>query len=470
MRRVSSAIFGLLAAGCCRLGSSPSPGGEETPAAATTTVAQAPPAPQPQPTEPPEPPGPPTPLTDETATKVPCGAKGPRPWPLRNPDLGPWGEDRRTAPDFGYVQERRAPKMPDGGKYLARIPSRSVQQLENALLICHVEVYTRTGHRPTLYRYKLATPDAGRPHCGADWDFFAGPDLLLKLRLRGEHPIALYGPEDHWGMFISVPRVRLVRGDLLEVKLWDRDSSGDSAGANEEDVEYMGYAATTLSGKWPVVLQGPYFMMRCNAMSGAEAEAAGKRWMSALDGTLRSLETLAPDPRKWDFGPAPSAIDQGELSFGEGNFRYAAGFVGWDHPAIVTRRAKVQRILADWPRKRGEAAKAMAKKAPPPGKPIALGGKNGTLRVTGVVCQGGTCTLTAELSPGASPSGPDWKVTMASVGPDGDFHPAALVAADDAPPQAGKPGSYKLELGGSALVLWIQSPAGVHTVKVRDPE
>lgn len=465
MNRVLCTILGLVATGCCRLGDPGGPGGDATGSPATTarpTAAEQSSAPEPAAPAAPEP----------VSTSVPCGAKAPAPWPRNNPDLGPWGEDRRTAPDFGYVQERRAPKMPDAGAYLARTPSRTVQQMDNALLICHVEIYTRDGQTPALYRYKLGKPDASRPWCGSDWDFFAAPDVLLKFRLRGEHPIALYGPEDHWGFFISVPRVRLARGDLLEVKLWDRDSTGDSDGAGEKGADYIGYASTTLSGKWPVVLRGPYFTMRCNAMSSAEAESASKRWLAPLDAKLRRLEALAPDPKKWDFGDPPSSLDRGEFSFGEGNFRYVAGFLGWDHPAIVERRAKVRRILeVDWPRKKGEAAKALAKRAAAHGKAVALGGKSGSLRVNGVTCEEPICTLAVEVTGAAVlPSAPEWGVQMASIDAEGTFRPASLVPAEGAPPEPGKPSSHRIELGSSALVLWIKSPAGVHAVKVRDPD
>lgn len=479
------ALVGFLAAGC--LGDPfPAPGSTASSSTTTTTVA-APPlrttadTPQPPPSEDPLTLSLSSPLTATAkptppplvplSGAVPCGAKSDPPWPITNPDIGQWGEDLHTAPDFGYVQERRAPKMPDGGVYLARIPTRTVQQLDNALLICHVETYTRNGGKPLFYRYKLGKPNAGRPDCVGDWDFFAGPDLLIKFRLRGEDPISLYGPEDHFGFFISVPRVRLARGDFLEVKLWDRDSTGDSVGAAEEDVEYMGYASTTLTGSWPIRLSGPYFTMKCNAMSGVEAERSAASWLAALDDTIHTLETRKPDPKQWDFGERTMSFDKGEFSFGKGNFRYVAGFLGWDHPTILDRRAKVRRIVdVEWPRKRSEAARLLVKQSPAPGKPMALGGRRGTLRANGVVCQGSSCVVTLDLTGGSvAPGSPDWKVEMASINAEGIFHAATLDPSGDQTATPGKVASYQTDLGSSALVLWIKAPGGVYTVKVRDP-
>lgn len=483
-----SALAALLVAGCCALGTEPSPSGSAAPArtsearspggakdeggmslapsdgsasaaAGATGVLAAP--------------APPVPLS----TAVPCGAKAPPPWPRTNPDLGQWGEDLRTAPSFGYEQERRAPKMPDAGNYLARTPARTVEKLEDALLICHVEVYTRHGEKPAFYHYKLAKPEPSRPRCFSDWDFFAPPDVLLQFRLRGEHPIALFAPEDHWGFFISVPRVRLARGDLLEVKLFDRDSAGDSAGASEESADYMGYASTTLTGKWPIRMKGPYFTMACNAMTSAEAQASARRWLTALDGTLSTLAARRPDPRKWDFGSLGTSIDRGEFSFGKGNFRYAASFLGWDHPAILERREKVKRITEiDWPKKKSEAAKLLAKQAPAPGKPMALGGRRGTLRATGVVCQGSTCTVTFELTGSTVlPSSQDWHVDLAGIDGEGHFHAVEMVAeagGEEAPAHGAAPvksRTYRMTVPEGVLVVWISAPTGLHTVKVRDP-
>jgi hypothetical protein len=413
----------------------------------------------------------PPPPPEPVSTEVPCGAKAPPPWPLTNPSLGAWGEDLHTAPSFGYEQERRAPKMPDAGDYLARIPSRQVEQMDNALLICHVEIYSRNGEEPVFYHYKLGKPNRARPNCFTDWDLFAAPDVLLKFRLRQEHPISLYGPEDHWGFFISVPRVRLAAGDLLEVKLWDRDSTGDSAGANEDDTDYIGYASLRLTGKWPIRLSGPYFTMRCNAMSTSEAESAARRWIAPLDERLRLLEAWKPDPRKWDFGASDSELERGEFSFGKGNFRYVAGFLGWDHPAVVDRRAKVRHITEDeWPKKRKEAAKTLAEQAPTPGKPMSLGPGRGTLVANGVVCQGGSCNLLLELRGAAmAPGSKDWNVQIAGVDDEGDFHHAELTYEGTEPAKPGAAASYRIELGSSARVLWLSSPGGVYTVKVRDP-
>ncbi|MEZ4297601.1 MAG: hypothetical protein R3B70_21750 [Polyangiaceae bacterium] len=429
------------------------------------------------------PPAPPVPLS----TAVPCGAKAPPPWPLTNPALGAWGEDRKTVPHFGYLQESRAPKMPDGDDYFRRLPTRTVAAMDDALLICHVETYTRNGNKPLFYRYKLGRTNPTRPRCMFDWDTFAPPDVLMRFRLRGEHPISLYAPEDHWGYFISIPRIRLAKGDFFEVKLFDRDSSGDTAGASEEDAEYMGYASTTLTGKWPITLEGPYFKMTCNAMQRAEAERNVQRWMAPLDAKIRAIETARPDPSQWGFGHPKAFHDKGEQSFGRGNFRYVAGFLGWDHPWILDRRKRIDTAIEiEWPKKVKQAAKDLAKKAPAPGIPMSLGARNGTLRATGVVCDTKSCTVAMELKSAlVKPGEQGFKTELAGVDDNGEFHYVYLVPKDPPPqdspaPDAGAPAAppkpsatpieYTVTLHRSDRVLWIKSPSFAYTVKVTGPD
>jgi hypothetical protein len=207
-------------------------------------------------------------------------------------------------------------------------------------------------------------------------------------------------------------------------------------------------------------------------MTGAEAERSARTWLAPLDDKLRHLEDWKPDPTAWDFGEAGTSLDLGKFSFGKGNFRYVAGFLGWDHPTVLDRRAKVERITeVDWPKKRSEAAKLMARSAPPPGKPMSLGGANGTLRATGVVCDQGSCTVALEHSGGKTrPSSPEWKVEMATVSDKGVFETAAMVPEGEIPEKPGAATSYRVTVGSNALVLWIKSGASVHTVKVRDPD
>ena len=51
-------------------------------------------------------------------------------------------------PSFGYKQERRAPKLPDADDIFAELATRNVTELNDALLICQVELYTRNRTAP----------------------------------------------------------------------------------------------------------------------------------------------------------------------------------------------------------------------------------------------------------------------------------------------------------------------------------
>src|SRR5688572_3480562 len=111
--RLRACVYIVLGLSGCLCALDPDPGGTtagsaETPATAATATHAA----QPEATGTVSAPAP---NLAPLSTAVPCGARAPAPWPLTDPALGPWGEDRGTAPDFGYTQERRAPKMPDGG-------------------------------------------------------------------------------------------------------------------------------------------------------------------------------------------------------------------------------------------------------------------------------------------------------------------------------------------------------------------
>ncbi len=258
------------------------------------------------------------------AQHAPAAPPSPADWLQARGNLGEWGEDPAKVPGFALRQERRAPKMPDAAAAMADLPARSVARVDDALLICLTEIYSRNGQEPLFYHYKLGPPDAGRPRLDRDWDQFGGPDALVQVRLRDDPPIMLFGPEDHWGFYFSVPQVRLVRGERFAVRLWDRDSAAD---ASVEQGQFIGEDAVTFDGRLPFSLHGAYFAMRCQVMDHAEAARRAAPILARVDAALDAGELAAV-----------------ESPYGKDSLRYAAGYLGWPDPAIQQRLARIRSL------------------------------------------------------------------------------------------------------------------------------
>ncbi len=159
--------------------------------------------------------------------------------------------------------------------------------------------------------------------------------MLLRFRFRNEYPISLFGPEDHWGFFISIPHIRLGIGDELAVKLWDRDGPIDTKVAAPLG-EYMGEARLRFDGTLPIMLYSDFFTLRCSAMTAAQALAAARSRLQALDGVLAKAFAWHSKKDDHDRKSNPWA-EEASSAFGFGSFRYAAGFLGWEHLEIQKR-------------------------------------------------------------------------------------------------------------------------------------
>jgi hypothetical protein len=321
-----------------------------------------------------------------------CADGDPNPWPWRSAAEGLWGEAPRLVPDFGYPQERRAPKMPDADRHLAALAAAHGQGFVDSLLICEVELYSHNGAVPSLYRYKLGDPP-DRPRCGSDWDVFAPPDALLRFRFRDDYPIALFGPEDHWGFFISLPRVSLAVGDELAVKLWDRDSSNVQSSSNE----FMGEARLRFDGELPLRIRTPFFTLLCNAMAPERALVEARPWLDGLDRGLATVAAWRPDENSWDFGAASRGVEIVTSDYGKQNFRYPAGFIGWDHPEIQERLARLRATVDEGDRLRRELAAALAGRAQAPAGSLRIDDELGTLRFLDPACDAKGCALRIEV-------------------------------------------------------------------------
>ena len=318
----------------------------------------------------------------------PCVRREPNPWPWRSSAQGMWGEDPKLTPNFCFDQERRAPKMPDADRYMEKLWESHGTAIKDGLLICHVETYSHNGHESNIYRYKLDPPNPKRMHCRDDWDTFGSPDVLLRFRFRDEYPISLYGPEDHWGFFISIPHVRLGLQDPLSVRLWDRDTSSD---------EYMGEASVQFDGNLPVTLRSEYFTIRCNGIESDQALLRAQWWLDQLDETLARAQAYRPDPQVIDFG-VNGALDHVGWNYGSGNFRYAAGFIGWEHPEIQKRLTLRQELFARDQKARAELVAKLAQSAPPAVGVHRLSEQLGAIEIFDVACKEEHCTVQARTT------------------------------------------------------------------------
>ena len=291
--------------------------------------------------------------------------------------------------------------MPDADRYLGSLGHTRVQAapgLKDALLICQVETYSRSGKSPAIYQYKLLPNPPARHRCSGEWDPLGGPDVLLRFRFRDEYPIALFGPEDHWGFFISIPSVALAVGDKLTVKLWDRDSGTYWNGyINDQKNEYMGEAALKFDGNLPFTLRSEFFTLRCNAMPATQTRALAKSWLAQLDRPLQTGRDWHPDLNRWDFGANDNASSV-DADFGRGIFRYPAGFLGWESPEIQTRLVAMGGQATEDERKRRAKVTELGQKPLPATKgEFHLDGTYGTLHFESAQCRSDGCEVQAKV-------------------------------------------------------------------------
>ncbi|HEX9104535.1 MAG TPA: hypothetical protein VF997_20125 [Polyangia bacterium] len=258
--------------------------------------------------------------------------------------LGPWGEDPAVVPDYAPVEERRAPKLYDNTRVFARLPARDAERLEDVLLLCHASVR-------------------------GSWDFFGAPDVTLRFVFGKQPPIKLWGPEDHSDFYVSIPRVHLASGDRVDVTAWDRDVT---------KVEYIGVGHGRYDGHLPLQVTGRWFTLDCNAVEMDEALALARPHLDRIDERIATLEAARPDVVKWDYGrPASDAAVRGR--FYVGTMRYAAGALGWDHPEVRARVARLAAAEAAWSERREAVAAELVASRRPRGEAVAAFGATFTV-------------------------------------------------------------------------------------------
>jgi hypothetical protein len=278
--------------------------------------------------------------------------------------LGKWGEDPSKVPDFALPQERRCPKVPAGDQIFRRYgQALEVERLDHALLVCHIEA---------LPKKSSSWQDLSRA------TLIGGPDLLVRMKLGAQPPMSLWGPEDHWKSYISFPKVTVAKGERIEVAVWDRDMFGK---------ESFGQATVKWDGHLPLAMKGRRFQLECRAMPLADAMAALQPRLGGIDRALDSVAQAQVVLTAPNWGKPQGVINRLTGMFYD-NFRYAAGFVGWDHPDIQSRLERLKTIEAEWQTRARTAVAAVLKTATDSAPGVRLDGK---------VCKGALCTVTVVL-------------------------------------------------------------------------
>src|SRR5207247_7535286 len=123
--------------------------------------------------------------------------------------LGRWGEDPKMVPSFAPTEERRAPKVPAGDKIWKELQAQQTwERVDGALLVCHLAV----GHQTLEHRLARDILTFGLGE-------LANADVTLKLRVRHDATITLWGPAKHDQSYVSVPALALARGDRVRVSI-----------------------------------------------------------------------------------------------------------------------------------------------------------------------------------------------------------------------------------------------------------
>lgn len=249
--------------------------------------------------------------------------------------LGPWGEDPAVVPDYAPAEERRAPKLYDNTRIYKGLQAREAESLDDALLVCHASF---TG----------------------SWDFLGAPDVTLRFVLGKQPAVKLWGPEDHYDFYVSIPRIHLHNGDRVEVTAWDRDVT---------KVEYIGVGRGRYDGRLPLTVTGRWFTIDCNAVEMEEALQLARPHLDRIDERIGTLEAARPDGAAWDYGrPGGDGAIKGR--FYVGTMRYAAGAIGWDHPEVRSRVERLAAAEAAWNEQRKSVAAALVAARRPRGQAV----------------------------------------------------------------------------------------------------
>jgi hypothetical protein len=221
---------------------------------------------------------------------------------------------------------------------------QELERLDDGLLICHAGIafksdpnhWPKGSWHPSAVSHWVLT-DRG----GGDWDSLNGPDTRFRFRFGNREPVELWGPEDHWEMFITLPRVTLARGENIRVDVWDRDATTQ---------EYISGFDTTFNGRFPLYLEWPWVRLECVAWTSAQAHQRAKPLLEKVDAALATIDGATPSLERYDLG-RPHEIDALKSPWFSPNLRYLAGHLGWDAPEVQARLERLRLGEAGWSRK-----------------------------------------------------------------------------------------------------------------------
>jgi hypothetical protein len=290
---------------------------------------------------------------------------------------GKWGEDPSKVPEFAPAEERRAPKMPDGDDWYRSLAGETqAESLENALLVCYNEV-----RQKTLWFWSLR-------------------NVAMSLTLRKEPPIELWAAWLHDASYVSIPRVRLSRGDRVAVRFIDRGMLGDKP---------LGSAERRFDGKLPLLFDLPGIYVQCRVMTHEKALQAASGRLRLIDEAMDRYQKAAPpDFHRRDGASLDPDFIRSHLrgDYGKLALRYVAGFLGWEDPVIQERLARLQRIEGARRQALAAALEQTLPSLPPAGEWVTHGGER--VRVARVACgklsHQGECTVVVEIA--AAPAAP----------------------------------------------------------------
>jgi hypothetical protein len=277
-------------------------------------------------------------------------------WPVAAwAKVGAWGEDPGVVPAFAPTEERRAPKNPDAPALWKAFQSEQERErVDGGLLVCHLQVGPR---KDPVLRGTVDVLTLGAAE-------LLNANLTVRLTLRRDPTIVLWAPFFREGSFVSVPAVTLARGDRVELELVDRGVLKNHP---------LGRATTEWNGRSPLLLSTAKWSARCVLVDRDEVRARAQSWLASLDRQLDRAAAAQVDRALPQLG-RPSESDQLRGRFrsdGEGNFRYAAGYLGWGDPEIQSRLARLQRIEGAFDEAAAREVEAIAREAQ--GGPIVLG-------------------------------------------------------------------------------------------------
>ena len=232
-------------------------------------------------------------------------------------------------PSFSPMEERRAPKNPDAPALWKQLQGdRERERIEGGLFICHLQVGRHIG----------GMERAGLDMATLGFAELFNADVTLKLKLRRDPTIVLWAPWKHNESFVSIPAVTLARGDSIDLSLIDTHVfSADRP---------LGHAAVRWDGHSPLVLTTDKWTASCALTDADEARFTARPWIDSVDRQLDKIAAAKVDRAQPHLGRPARELEQLKAHLRdetlEGNFRYAAGFLGWAHPEIQSRLARLR--------------------------------------------------------------------------------------------------------------------------------